>query len=150
MLRGASGPFRISPARIFPEVECISTALPTLRAVLRVIAKVYSTTATATILIVSLGYNKFADFDLLVCYGSVNSYICDGYQMKLSRTYPKRDIPRGIRSGFLFRGMAPARHNTKRGWEYLSFAEIVDFLGYSLAPLIPSCYGVVPDADDFD
>jgi len=57
--------------------------------------------------------------------------------MKLSRAYPKRDIPMGIRRGVLFRGKAPANNNLKGGWQYLSVNEIVDFLGFSLAPLIP-------------
>jgi hypothetical protein len=148
---GALGPFEICPPDIYPNVVCISTVLPTLEEVLGVIAKFYSATKNATILIVSLGYNKFADFDLLVCYGcEANHFVCDGYQMKLSRAYPKRDIPNGIRQGFLFRGKAPAISNIKGGWKYLSENEIIEFLGFSLRPLIPSCYGDVPDVDDFD
>ena len=148
---GAVGPFAICPVDIYPNVVCMSTFLPTLKEVFGVIAKFYSATETATILIVSLGYNKFTDFDLLFCFGCrANQVVCDGYQMKLSRAYPKRDIPIGIRKGVLFRGKAPANKNINGGWQYLSENEIVDFLGFSLAPLIPSCYGDVPDVDGFD
>mmetsp|Transcript_15760 Transcript_15760/g.21665 ORF Transcript_15760/g.21665 Transcript_15760/m.21665 type:complete len:206 (+) Transcript_15760:1129-1746(+) len=150
MLYGAIGPFDICPRNVFPNVVCVSTVLPTLEVVLGVIAEFYSTTETFTILTVSLGYDKFADFDFLICYGGSNSYICDGYQMKLSRTYPKRAIPLGVRNGFLFRGKAPACNHLKGGWHYLSEDEIIGFLGCSLGPLISSCYGDVPDVDDFE
>jgi len=150
-LRGTSGPFHICPVRTFPNVECISTVLPTLPEVMEIISSFFLTADTPTILIVSLGYDKFADFDLLVCYGcSTNQFVCDGYQMKLSRAFPKRDIPKCIRTGFLFRGKAPARNNMKAGWQYLSENDMIDFLGFSLAPLIPTCYGEISDADDFE
>mmetsp|Transcript_33825 Transcript_33825/g.49111 ORF Transcript_33825/g.49111 Transcript_33825/m.49111 type:complete len:592 (+) Transcript_33825:3-1778(+) len=149
-LYGTLGPFNLCPINIYPNVKCISTDLLTLDEVLEVVTNFYSTTNTSTILTVSLEYNKFADFDLLVCFGKLNSYICDGYQMKLNRTYPKRDIPVGIRQGLVFHSKEPAHDKLKSGWRYLSEDEIVQFLGFSLAQLISSCHGDVPDADDFE
>jgi hypothetical protein len=70
----------VSVATIF---RCLNAKL--LDAVLQVVRDFYLTTKTSTILIVSLAYNKFSDFDLLVCFGnSLNGFECDGYQMKLS------------------------------------------------------------------
>jgi len=149
-LYGTLGPFNLCTINIYPNVKCISTDLITLDEVLEVVTNFYSKTETSTILTVSLEYNKFADFDLLVCFGKLNSYICDGYQMKLNRTYPKRDIPVGIRQGLVFRSKEPAHDKLKSGWRYLSEDEIVQFSGFSLAQLISSCHGDVPDADDFE
>ena len=59
MQYGAVGHFEICPLNIYPNSVCISTVLPTLKEIFGVIAKFYFTTETATILIVSLGYNKF-------------------------------------------------------------------------------------------
>jgi hypothetical protein len=136
-LIGAQGPFGIAPEQIFPQVVYMDTPSRILSEVLRKIRSRYGKYLVPTVVIVTLAYSKFADFDLLVCYGEKGKFECDGYQMKLGRAYPKRNVPRGVQRGFLFRGRAPAVDQQKDRWEYLSEEGVRNFLGYSFSPLIP-------------
>jgi hypothetical protein len=114
---------------ITPKVVSISSPLPKLEDVQTFVENYYSKIDVPTILVVSLSFNRFPNFDLLVFFNSVNGLICDGYQMKSGRTAPKRHLPQGLRKGFLFRGWAA-------DWEYLSHDQIKMFLGYSLCPFV--------------
>eukprot|EP01036_Dinobryon_divergens_P032132 gene32132-41662_t len=65
-LIGAQGPFRIAPEQSFPQVEYMETHSQTLIEVLSEIGSRYDAYLVPTILIVTLAYSKFADFDLLI------------------------------------------------------------------------------------
>ena len=151
-LLGAQGPFEIAPAQSFPHVVYMETPSKTLPEVFSEIGSRYDGYLAPTILIVTLTYSKFADFDLLVCYGrQQGGFRCDGYQMKLGRAYPKRPVPTTyVQRGFLFRGRAPASESRKDSWQYLSEGDVKEFLGYSFSPLIPSQCGNVPETDLFE
>jgi hypothetical protein len=71
-----------------------------------------------------------------------------GYQVKLSRAYPKKNVPAGIDSAYLIRGM-PFNSNIGR-WKCMEQKSIEDLLGYSLKGLIPSNWPVAPDVDGFN
>ena len=108
----------------------METVSQTIHEVFSEVRKKYSENHGPTIIIVALAYSKFADFDLLVCYGDNSTVLkCDGYQMKLGRSYPKRNVPSYMQRGFLFRGgRAPAGADYRKDkWQYSGFSRIFFF-----------------------
>ena len=140
-----------------PSVECRTlpgdcTSLDEAR---RTIEQLLINQSRPTLLIVLPSYAKFPDFDGFICYRSMGGSIrIIGYQIKLSRAYPKRDVPTWLECGLLIRGTASSVSSTssseKTGWKYLSRNEIHSFLGYSLSPLYPDSWPEVVNIDSFD
>lgn len=154
-LNGTSGPFGIVEIGVKPDVlyRQLSGECRTLEDAQDKIQIILSNLSLPTILLVTPTYAKFPDFDGFVCYkNAFGISINTGYQVKLGRTYPKRDIPSGwLKQGYLIRGnpLACSSGQGKVGWTYLKEKDIEYLLGFSLAPLCPNQWPL-PERDDFD
>jgi hypothetical protein len=94
-------------------------------------------------------YARFPDFDLLIIRRtSTTNMKINGYQMKLSRSDPKRDLPAGVNRGYLMRGDPPEQSSLRRGWSYLGSDAISELLGYSLRLMAPTTWPSFPSAAD--
>jgi hypothetical protein len=95
-----------------------------------------------TIGVYSATYVKFPNYDGFVAYynpGAPDVVRVFGFQAKLGRAYPKSDVDDElVMAGFVLRGSAPAAENIKKGWVYMSAADVKDFLGFSLSFLYPA------------
>eukprot|EP01033_Poteriospumella_lacustris_P015753 gene15753-11278_t len=154
-VNGTRGPFGIVEINAKPDVLCI--ALPaewtTLDGTLAAITARMGGLERATIAIVTSAYSKFPDYDGFVVYRSVDGSLrVFGYQCKLNRAYPKRDVADDrVEKSFLLRGNAPFPDNMKRGWEYCGKETIIStVLGHSLAPLYPAQWTQPGATDEFD
>lgn len=153
-VNGSRGPFDVVDLNAKPEVHChmLPGNCTNVDAARRFIVDFMASVATPAILLVTPSYDKFPDFDGFVCYKNQRDsavMVC-GYQVKLGRAYPKRDVPFWLTSGWLICGNAPDSFSVKDGWIYLDREAILSFLGYSLEPLCPSEWPEVSEVDEFD
>jgi hypothetical protein len=149
MLSGVKGPFGIVDANVKPSVVYETVLDQSLEDLRKTLTEWYSKCSSPTLLVVDLAFSRFPGIDLAVCYGDKDGHVVDGYQMKLTRAYPKKPLPDWIRKGFLFRGSAPAVGNRKKNWHYLAAEDVTNFLGTSMSHLTPERWGSIPDEDKF-
>eukprot|EP01031_Cornospumella_fuschlensis_P033455 gene33455-40474_t len=62
-----------------------------------------------------------------------------GFQCKAGKKTPSKDAPKFVPKAFLLRGdPAAEKCSTTRGWEFYSREQILNLLGWSLAPFLPA------------
>ena len=102
-----------------------------------------------SLIVLAPTYAAFPDFDLLVIRRtSAKNMIIYGYQIKLGRSYPKRDLPSGVACGYLIRGDPPQQSSLRRGWSYLGSDAIASLLDCSLRSMTPTHWPPIPSTAD--
>eukprot|EP01031_Cornospumella_fuschlensis_P034760 gene34760-42091_t len=61
-----------------------------------------------------------------------------GFQCKAGKKTPSKDAPKFVHKAFLLRGEPVEKSKQIRGWEFYSRTQILDLLGWSLAPFLPA------------
>jgi hypothetical protein len=151
-MNGSRGPFNIAGIDDHPDViNCtLGCEITTVERANQFIDSLLTRCEKSTLLVVTPSYSKFPDYDGIVCYKDVakQRVLKMGYQVKLGRNLPVREVPDYFEAAHLIRGVAPEAPHTRGKWNYWSREDILGLMGYSLYHLVPSSWPVVPDVHD--
>jgi hypothetical protein len=110
--------------------------------------------AKGTIIIMTPAYSSFPIIDGLIGYVQQVKpsprVIWKAFQNKLSRQYPTHEVPDWIQESFLLSGNAPktTHGSSLPRWTYLTKSQLIQMLCFSLRPLYPTQWGLLPESDD--
>jgi hypothetical protein len=111
------------------------------------------------IIILTPSYSKFPLIDGLIGYvkqqhesNSEYSVKWKAFQNKVSRRYPRKEVPDWIEESILLSGHASKTTfgSSLPRWIHYNESQMKDMLCYSLRPLYPKYWGQFPETDNFD
>ena len=141
------GPFDIVPAGECPEFRFIPVPgeCETVDSLIEFVKGELIDCREPILVMVNSQFARFPAFDGFVWYYNPSSskktrHSIVGYQCKLGKMGTYWDVPDSISKGVLIRGLPAGSTFRKHKWEYFSEAQVKDFVGFSLQPLIPATW----------
>jgi hypothetical protein len=143
LLRRTNHP--LVPDVIVKKVQCLPMPLEyeTLKDGQQFINHHVARSSPGDLMIFRSNFEKFPLFDgFVVGIRNDGGSAVSGYQLKLGRNTPSKDVPQWVnRGGHLVRGLTSGSSSTlPSSWKYYSEEEIKEFVGYSLLPLYPASW----------